>query len=480
MGVTDTDGTPAASAGQRIRSKAGTLRHVVNHLGVAVASKLVPVASIFVYSRLMSVADYGVLNLFQSYLWIFALALSMNLHVAVGRHIYQPNADTGAFLGTTVLSVGTIFVTGSLLVLAGRDFLSDRLGLPATALALMLAVVLGQLVESLLTQVATHDRRSGLLLAVVATKALSTLALSLALLWLLPSDKYLAVLLADATTSVLLALFSAALLRRRIIWTFRAEHLAYMARYALPLIPYMLSLTLLSQFDRVLIDRFFGKEATGLYSLAYNVGVLLLMLVTAVLNAFTPAFFEALNRRDAQRVRQDARTIFAFSLLLTVGLVLFGKDAATLILPARYAAGFSLIPLVALSGLCFVVFQIWVRILAFSHRTYAISVIAVLCTALNIGMNLWLLPLYGYQIAAATTLLAYIAMSALCVAAVNRLQDIVRVRLWRESAYICAAAALWLLVWQQSVPLEAKILLLLALAWHLRPDLTALAARSAR
>ena len=480
MGSTTRDGAAAAPAADSMQSAPRMGRHIVNYLGVAVASKLVPVASIFLYSRLMSVADYGVLNLFQSYLWLFALALSLNLHVAVGRHIYAPDADTGAFLGTTVQSVGAIFIAGSLLVLAGRDALSQALGLPAVVLPLMLAVVFGQLAESLLTQVATHDRRSGLLLNVVAAKALGTLGGSLGLLWLLPSDKFLAVLMADAATSVLLGLFVAVLLRHRIAWTFRRKHLAYMARYALPLIPYMLGLTLLSQFDRVLIDRFFGKEATGLYSLAYNVGVLLLMLVTAVLNAFNPSFFEALNRRDAARVHRDTRAIFALALLVTVALVLFGIDVAGLVLPARYAAGFPLIPVVALGGLCFVIFQVWVRILAFAHHTYAISVIAVLCAALNIGLNLWLLPLYGYQTAAATTLVAYIAMSGLCVLAVNQLQDIVRVRIWREAAYIAAAAALWLVSQHQIVHLLVEVLLLLALGWHLRPDLAPLTARSSR
>jgi len=71
---------------------------------------------------MMGVADYGVLNLFQSYLWIFALVLSLNLHVAIGRYIYLPEAEFESFLGTTLLSVG-----GCLLLVALRFWLLPNL-----------------------------------------------------------------------------------------------------------------------------------------------------------------------------------------------------------------------------------------------------------------------------------------------------------------------------------------------------------------
>ena len=72
---------------------------------------------------MMSVADYGVLNLFQSYLWIFALVLSLNLHVAIGRYIYLPGAAFESFLGTTLISVGAVFVVGAIGILVFANIL---------------------------------------------------------------------------------------------------------------------------------------------------------------------------------------------------------------------------------------------------------------------------------------------------------------------------------------------------------------------
>lgn len=455
---------PPSPSPTAAKPQGGVVRQIVNQLGVAVASKLVPIAIIFLYSRMMSVADYGVLNLFQSYLWIFALVLSLNLHVAIGRYIYLPGAAFESFLGTTLISVGAIFVVGAVGILVFANITSGMLGLPPLLLPLMLVTVAGQIVESLMTQITIYDQRGELLLRIVAGKAMVSLSLSLMLLSVWDSDKFFAVLLADAVASFVLSAIVLVLLRRRIEWTLRRVHLAYMARYALPLVPYMLGLTLLSQFDRVIIDRFYGSKATGLYSLSYNVGVLLLMAVTAVLNAFNPKFFAALNQGDHEQANRDARLIFALALVPTVAIVLFGPQFATLILPARYAEGFTLIPIVALGGLCAVVFQIWVRVLAYFHKTATISVITIACAGLNVCLNLWLLPLLGWKLAAWTTVLAYFAMGVLCIIAVNASRLLPPVLPWREALWILTVLALVLVNSPQPLPEVLRVGALLVVA----------------
>ncbi|MBC3936347.1 oligosaccharide flippase family protein [Undibacterium sp. CY7W] len=462
------------------KSLGGVVRQIVNQLGVAVASKLVPIATIFLYSRMMGVADYGVLNIFQSYLWIFALVLSLNLHVAIGRYIYLPEAAFESFLGTTLLSVGAVFVVGSIAIMAFAEVTSVTLGLPQLLLPLMLVTVAGQIVESLMTQIAIHDQRGELLLRIVAGKAVVSLSLSLALLLVWGGDKFFAVLLADAFASLILSVVVLVLLRSRIEWTLRPDHLTYMARYALPLVPYMLGLTLLSQFDRVIIDRFYGKEATGLYSLSYNVGVLLLMVVTAVLNAFNPSFFTALNKGDHDRINRDARLIFALALVPTVGIVLFGQQLSSFVLPARYVEGFTLIPIVALGGLCSVVFQIWVRVLAYFHKTATISAITISCAALNIGLNLWLLPLFGWKVAAWTTVVAYFAMTVFCLGVVNVCRLLPPVMPWREALWILSVLVLVLVNMQQPLHDVLRVGVFFVVVWLVRRDLLSLMHREVR
>lgn len=448
---------------------------IVNQLGAAVASKLIPLASIFLYSRYLTVHDYGVINLFASYLWIFAIVMSMNLYSGVGRYIYNEDADFGSFLGTTLIAIGAIYLTVGLVVIVRLEKISHLLGMPRQVVLLMLAVVLGQIAESLFTQVAIFHQRSALLLKVVASKACATLALSVGLLLEMASQKFLAVLYADAIVSLVLMAYVLNNFRATIRWSLRIDHLRYMASYSIPLIPYMLSLTLLSQFDRVMIGNHFGKEDIGLYSLAYNIGILLLMVVTAVLNAYNPAFFSALNQKNYVRVIQDSDSIFALAVLVTGVLVLFGSELAALVVPAKFASAFDLIQIVAIGGLCFVIFQIWVRVIAYAHRTYLISIIAVIAAAINIGLNYWLLPIYGYKVAAINTIASYLAMSLLCVIVLNYIVRLFKVNILRDLIYVAGlVSVMFFFRWADLQPLAAyplKATMLIFLIWQLKDKL---------
>ena len=454
------------------------LQHIVNHIGVAVASKFVPLASIFLYSRYMTIYDYGVVNLFVSYLWIFAIVMSLNLHTGIGRYIYDEDGEFGRFLGASLIAIGFIYLATAIVILCYLGPVAQMLGLPRQVILLMLVVVLGQIAESLFSQVTIFHQRSALLFKVISIKAIASFLMTIGLLINMRADMYLAVLFSDALASLVLLIYVLGGLRATVRWSFSFDHVQKMATYSLPLIPYMLSLTLLSQFDRVLIDRYFGKEATGLYSLAYNIGILLLMVVTAVLNTFNPAFFKALNRKDYTRVIQDSRNIFALAVMVTGVLILFGQEFAAFVAPAKYSSAFDLIPVVALGGLCFVIFQIWVRVLAYANRTAFISAIAIVATLINVGLNYWLLPLAGFKIAAVTTVIAYLVMSLGCVAILNYFVRIFKVNVLPEIMYVGAMAALTLLFnrvpFQLSIAITLKCAIVVMLLWHLKAKIIAL------
>ncbi|WP_275667804.1 oligosaccharide flippase family protein [Parvibium lacunae] len=443
-------------------------------------SKLIPLASIFIYSRFMNVSDYGVLNLTQSYLWIFVLILSFNLHVSVGRYIYEPGASEGPFLASTILAVGLVFFLGIVVIFFNSARVSSLLDLPLKAIVLMIVGVMGMLAESLLTQLMIRDQRSSLLLIAITIKAIFSFIFCIYFLSVLSTEKYMAILIAESIASLGLCIYTGYFLRRRIVWKMSFSNFIYMARYAVPLIPYMLSLTLLSQFDRVLLNKYYGSEITGYYSLAYNFGALLMMAAGAALNAYTPAFFDALNKNDFEKLKQDSDILFNCCVAAAAFLVIWGPDLAKLILPPKYRAGFYLIPLVALGGLCSVIFQCWIRVLAYEHRTILISGIAIFGAIFGISTNLWLLPKFGYQIAAVVSLATYLMMSLLCVLIVNHVTNL-RIGLAREVMWILLLAVLIPLSHGQSNNLGylLKSLFLFICIWPHRHSIKSLLTRGA-
>lgn len=463
-------------------SRLSAFRHLFNHLGVVVASKFGPLAAIFLYSYFLDADDYGVLSVFTSYVWIFALLMSLNIHAAVGRLIYDKSIGTDALLGTSFLAIGAIFAVCAAAVLLFSVGLSSHLGLTPLAVRLLLFVVIGQLAEAVFTQIAIQRERSGLLLAVTAARALGAVVLSLLLIAAYDNDKYLAILYADALSGAAITVGLLYWVWPNVKWRIEWKVLRAALSYALPLIPYMLSLTLLSQFDRVMIDREFGKAAAGLYSLSYNAGILVVMIVTAMLNAVNPRFFALMGEQRYGQVIEESRAAYTVAALCTATIVLFGEELGQAVLPSEYRDAFDLIPVVAIGGLASVIFQIWGRVIGYSNKTYLITVAAVVATVVKIGLNIWLMPIYGYKVCAVTTIAAYLVFSIVCVLAINSKVRLFRLGIYRELAYIAFLGAVFGIFKLHPLPLtlqlSVKLGLLMLVIWSGRRALIVLVGKS--
>jgi hypothetical protein len=94
---------------------------------------------------------------------------------------------------------------------------------------------------------------------------------------------------------------------------------------------------------------------------------------------------------------------------------------------------------------------------------------------LKFGLNVLLLPVYGYKVAALTTVVAYLVMSILCVWVVNRQINLFKVSLTKSGMYIFACAGVLLFFEFVALPVwleyAVKILVLVIAGLHLKGDI---------
>jgi O-antigen/teichoic acid export membrane protein len=342
-----------------------------------------------------------------------------------------------------------IFTAFIIVVALNLNKLSSILSLSVFSVPFLIIIVAGQVAESLVIQVLTAREQSARLLSVVGYRSIASMAATVLLLYTISSEKYLAVIYAESLSSLFLIAYLLKMLRNDMPWTFSRAVLKDFIGYSIPLIPYMLSLTLISQFDRVMIDREFGKEITGIYSISYNLGILLIMVSGAMLNALNPRFFKAMEAKRYDDVIRDTGFVFSVCAFCAFFMALFGPQIATFCLSQRYASGFGLIPAIALGGLASVVFQMWGRIIFYTTKTYLLSLIASAATLLKIGLNLFFLPVLGYQAAAATTFFTYLFMAVAVIVLINFKLKLLRVNVTKE--------VLWLGILSVVVVVESMI-----------------------
>lgn len=393
--------------------------NVLNLFFSVLAGKIIPIATIFLFSHMMTISDYGVLSIFTSYIWFFAIVMSLNMHTALGRYAYISNGDLPSFFGTLLIAIGFVFLFVSIVLWIGRYYIEVWTGLPMVMLLLMVFVVAGVLAESLLTQWAIYREKSDVLAKTITGKAMLTLFLSIIFLLSGIYEGYIAVAAAEALMSLFMLCFVLYLLNREAKWRFDFNILVYVIKYSIPLIPYALSITLLAQVDRIMIDKIYGKEATALYSIAFNVGMIFLLVITAINNAMNPRFFSAMESGDYVKVVFDGRKTFTIGFVLALGIVLLGPTLMRFLLPLQYEEALPSISVIAVAGLFLGLFQIWGRILHYYNLTGWISGIAFLCVIMKIIINTILLPLMGWEVAALSTVVAYAFMALFVFAVVN-------------------------------------------------------------
>lgn len=391
-------------------------KSIKNYLGSNFSSKLIVFFSAIVYSRLMSVEEFGILNLYMSYLWIFMIVFSLNLYSAIGRYIYEESEDFNHFFSTTVLVIFLLSAICICILIYKIEYFEILLRLNKKIIFVLIITTLALILESILTQIAVYNQQSALVFKLTFIKSITGFVLSLIFILLFVNyEKYMSIIYAELVINIFLIIYILYKLKIYFSIKYNKKHIKYMAKYSIPLIPYMVSLTLISQSDRIMIDFFYGNQETGLYSMAYNLGIVLVIVVSALLNAWTPSYFKYMNEKNYKKVENDSDNIYLICFFITLLIVLFGENIASLVLAKEYESCLNLISVIAISGLASAIWQIWGRITAYIHKTYMTSVLAIMATVLNVGLNYYLLPIYGYEIAAWTTLSSYFFIGVLAL-----------------------------------------------------------------
>lgn len=405
---------------------------MINYAGVSVASKIVPVAMIFVFPALMSVGDFGTLTLFYSYVWVLAILCSLNLYSGLGRCLYEPDAEAAPLIGTALLLLGAMYAVFSVFWLLAAPHLARPMGLPGELVFFFLPIVAAYILEQLLTQILIYQRRSRVLLILVATRAVGIVGLSVAFIVALVGPGYLFVAYAEAIMVLALIIGGFVVLKDHIRWQFDRHYVRRLSAYGLPLIAYPVAMTMLSQSDRIIIGWYADARSVGLYGLAYYFASMPLLGSTAILNALQPSFFKAMNEGDHRRVIANGQVTFAIVASAVLLMAVWGDLVAGLLFPARYAEAFPVIAPVAIAGIPLLYFQIWVRVVIFSNRTVFLSILGMIAWLSNAALNIWLVPRYGYAAAAYTTLASYTLLALLTVFVIRRLElrSAISVRGW--------------------------------------------------
>jgi O-antigen/teichoic acid export membrane protein len=183
-------------------------------------------------------------------------------------------------------------------------------------------------------------------------------------------------------------------------------------RFGVPLAGFYIAGWVLNLSDRFLLFGLAGASDVGIYAPNYAIGNLIISLATVPLAAAMSS--RILRLTDASPGEEVGRTVGAASrdfLLATVPLliwvVLAREQISAVLLGPEFRTGSAVIPLVAAGTLTWALGQYIHKPLEMRNRTVTLLLVACVCSLVNVGLNLFLIPPLGYMGAAWSTLIAY-------------------------------------------------------------------------
>lgn len=178
------------------------------------------------------------------------------------------------------------------------------------------------------------------------------------------------------------------------------------ARIALPIFGFNLAMLIFARLDILMLRPMESAEAVGIYSiplkLAHYMNFILVAFNSVVAPNISELFSQGKKKELQQLVAKVART--STMIAVPVGLVLiFGRDLILPIFGEEYAAGsFALVVLVLGQVGNLICGPVGNLLIMTKHEWIAMTCFAI-STAVNYGLNLWLIPIYGFEGAAIGT-----------------------------------------------------------------------------
>lgn len=377
---------------------AGFLYFIGNMSTKAVAFFTVPV-----FTRLLTASEYGIVNTYTSWVHIASVVVTLSLYNSF-RVAYAEKADGFDSYCASVIRLGGIL--SALWCLAG------------TAAALAVPVMRGiwWMVPCCLIQAfgmfcVTALSTSCMLKfryrkrAVYMTVPNLSCAL-LAVMLLVMHDGNRLFWRIAAYTSVYAAFAVAAL------WTTRKEktdtgYWRYAVSYSMPLVFHGLSLVVLSSSDRIMITHMAGAEESGIYSLAYNIGLAATAAVSSLEGLWVPWFIGKLKRKEIDGINRGTEQLVEAVSVIIICVMLTAPEVLQFMAPQEYWRGKPVIyPVVAASYIMFL-YDLAVSVEYQTKNTQMIALNTFLAAVINVVLNLLLIPHFGAVAAAFTTVAAY-------------------------------------------------------------------------
>jgi O-antigen/teichoic acid export membrane protein len=390
------------------------------YTAASILSKLIAVALLPLYTRHLSLADYGAAEILFAGVVTASIVVRLGLIEAVLRFYYREDEDPDRIVGATFSGLFWCSTIAALIALPFAGPLSEvLLGSDAGAQhgADLVRISIGGLwvatmFEYLLTLYRLDERARAYFVTTIAN-VIATIGLTVVLV-VGVGDGARGLLLGSYLTGAVFVVAMIFAQRRRLTLIVDRPLLRRLLRFGLPTMPAEVSLYLLNFVDRLIIVQVKGLGEAGLYSLAVKFAQAVNVLVRGFQLAWPPLAYSIRDDDEARRTYATVITLFlAGCTWLVVGLWLLAEYLLRFFAAPKFLGAYEVVGLIAAAVTLYALYMVMVVILGRTGRTEYNLPAALAALVSNVVLNLLLVPPLGIVGAGLALVASYLVVIAL-------------------------------------------------------------------
>lgn len=178
--------------------------------------------------------------------------------------------------------------------------------------------------------------------------------------------------------------------------------------FSLPTIIHTISNMILAQSDRLMIDKMSDSSQTGIYSLAYGFGSIVVIIYDALNKSWIPFYYEYLLEGDENIIKIHTKEYIELYLVIICGFLMVFPEIFHIYASDAFWEGENIIPILIIGFFLMFLYSICINYEFFIKKTKFMAVITASAALLNIFLNYFMIRKWGIIGAAYATTISYL------------------------------------------------------------------------
>ena len=363
-------------------------------------------------TRYLTPTDYGIVATFNVLLAVMVVFVGLSMHGAINVNFFKLNKDElREYIGNVFFISFSSFLLVFIIVYILKSYFSFFSKFPENWIPYIVVVALFQSIFAItlvLWQVEQKSLPYGLF---QISRTILNVSLSIVFVVLLCwgwQGRILGVII----TSVVFGLLSIFVIYKReyINFSFNKKYIKDALFFGIPLIPHALGGWIITGIDRIFINSMVGVAATGIYTVGYQVGMIIGLLAHSFNLAWSPFLFEKLKENNySTKVK-----IVKFTYLYDV-CIIFAALALSFIAPyflkffvsENFYSAYKYVFWIALGYAFNGMYNMVVNYIFYVKKTYILAWVTFSSAGMNIILNYFFIKANGAIGAAQATTITF-------------------------------------------------------------------------